>query len=116
MTLIFRLESATLVTTSNNQRRYEQTVNKKDGSPHVVLRSRNELIKSEYRLSVPNLNEMAAAADNAVANSAKALTSKIGRNPGTGELQVRFVLMLYIVLILKRGKQKNKLLLIKVCF
>lgn len=83
----FRLESASL-TTSSNQRRFEQAVCKKDGSPHILLRPRNENLKPEYRLSVPNLNEMAAA-DNAVAHTAKALTAKIGRNPGTGELQVR---------------------------
>lgn len=48
----------------------------------------------QHRLSVPNLAELmhnAASTDscNGAASSAKALTSKLGRTPGTGELQVQ---------------------------
>ncbi|MFH4984703.1 hypothetical protein AB6A40_011412 [Gnathostoma spinigerum] len=59
----------------------------------VSLRSRHENTNrgDSHRLSVPNLADCmqsGASASRGVAATAKALTSKLGRNPGTGELQV----------------------------
>lgn len=54
--------------------------------------------KGQHRLSVPDLAELTHGksmngASNGVATSAKALTSRLGRSPATGELQVHLVLI-----------------------
>uniref|UniRef100_A0A914CFA3 Uncharacterized protein n=1 Tax=Acrobeloides nanus TaxID=290746 RepID=A0A914CFA3_9BILA len=63
------------------------------GQYEIVLRSRQKNLRPDHnRLSVPNLNDlspdrMKSSANQDVTNSARALTTKLGRNPGTGELQ-----------------------------
>ncbi|VDN20493.1 unnamed protein product [Gongylonema pulchrum] len=64
------------------------------GNANVVLRTRpSESFRTDQRrLSVPNLADLTHSAltsglNNGVVAAAKALTSKLGRNPGTGELQ-----------------------------
>ncbi|VDN03039.1 unnamed protein product [Thelazia callipaeda] len=77
-----------------SQRNHRREANESDlGSVNIVLRARSgESYRTDQRrLSVPDLVDLQHLSSNSVGSgvtaTAKALTSKFGRNPGTGELQ-----------------------------